>query len=239
MRLSVSRPLRYGAAAAAVAGLLTVAAPPAGAETVPTAPSTVRITEIGLDYVWVSFVDRATNEDGFDVQRRSPGGGFTDVGGIRDHRTGQPQATGWSYSRQVGWPSSGGYYCYRVRAWNEAGSGNSAEVCPPKADLVVGSGVSLSPNPPPSGQAFTASWTVCNDGGSPSGPFYDTAQLDGDLTSIGQVSSILPGACRARSARFSDGVLGGAHRIDVRLDVFSSVTESSETNNTKVRTWFT
>ncbi len=235
----MTRSIRFAAAAAVAAGVLAGVVPQASAETVPTAPSSVTISEVGLTSVLVSFVDRSTNERGFTIQRRPAGGTYTDAGEIRDHRTGQPAATGWAYSRTTTWPSTGGYYCYRVQAWNDAGAGSSIERCPPRADLEFDGGIGLSPSPPQYAQPFTVSWTVCNNGGSPSGPFYDTAQLNSDLTAITAVSSLAPGDCRARSVRFSAGVTSGFHRMDVRLDVFNAVAESDETNNAKARTWLT
>lgn len=233
------RYLAMGAAmSAVVAATLAGAAPHAYAETAPTAPGSIRVTEIGLDTVKVTFTDRSTNEHGFDIQRRQAPSGttYTTVKSIRDHSSGQPGSTGKVYSSTVSWPPVG-YHCYRVKAFNDAGAGNSFEVCPPKSDLVI-TRITLSPSPPVYAQPFTTTLTVCNEGGSPSGSFLTRTQLDGDLTAEAAMSSIAPDSCGTRALSWQ-GVGVGGHTLVANADLPDRVPESDETNNSRTRTWLT
>ena len=227
--------MRIVVAAAATLVLAALAAPPAAAETVPVAPNGLRIVEVGLDYVQLSFVDRSTNEDGFDIERRQlPNGAFTAVGSIRDHRTGQPEATGWTYGPRPPWGSSG-FFCYRVKAFNEAGAGASVEVCPPRPNLAVTS-LTLTPALPDPFEPFLVTWRACNRGGAPTGAFIDVAQLDDEDSWQRSVSSLMPGLCYTRTVSHP-GLAAGFHFWRVRVDADDRVYESSNSDNTKVVTF--
>jgi hypothetical protein len=108
--------------------MIVVAAPQAQAAGAPNAPIDVSVIAEDADSVRLRFVDNATNEERFVIQR-SPTreGAYTDVKIMVDHRTGQPGKAGFGFQSDV--PKVGPVDCYRVRARNSSGDGVSAKAC--------------------------------------------------------------------------------------------------------------
>jgi hypothetical protein len=219
---------------AAVAGLLAVGAQPAGALLPPLAPGDVRVTVPAQGAVTLSFTDNANNEEGFDIQRIAlPNGTWTTVGTVRDHRNGQPQATSVRYSLPEDYPASTAFYCFRVKAFNSAGSRTSAEACPPRPDLAFNGSIVISPAHPDSNEPFTIRWTACNIGGSHSAHFeYKAALGNGDAIIAGNSTGIEQGTCETRTVSYFNGLPVGMQTVVVTLDWKNTVFESNESNNT-------
>ncbi len=112
------------AAFAVVLSGLTLSATPAAAASAPTAP-TVFGLRTGVDYAEFSFTDASTNEDGFTIQTQVPGGAWQNGAEIRDHTSGQPEATGRTYTHSFQHLSVPVEICFRVAVFNESGTNYS------------------------------------------------------------------------------------------------------------------
>jgi hypothetical protein len=118
----------------AVAGVGLFQAIPASAETAPTAPLITELVVTGRDAVHVEYQDRSTNETGFQIESRVPGGSWRVVSNTRDHSGGQPGATGKVYGENFTGLPQPVENCYRARAFNAAGGRYSTVRCAaPKA----------------------------------------------------------------------------------------------------------
>jgi len=85
----------------------------------PSAPSCLTATGISSGRIDLQWTDNSENESGFEIERKPQGGAFSQIGSVAANTT--------SYSDSG---LSGGTYCYRVRAYNNAGgSAFSNEHC--------------------------------------------------------------------------------------------------------------
>lgn len=88
------------------------------------APAAPRVNDwgFGQNLLSVRFEDRSTNELGFRVETRVPGGSWRTAKTIVDRRGGQPQATGALLSARLETLATPLEYCFRVAAYNEDGT---------------------------------------------------------------------------------------------------------------------
>lgn len=225
---------------AATVGMLFAAGPQASAETVPTAPSDVKIASVTVSTTRVTGIDRATNERRFELQRRRPGGTWAEAQTIVDHRSGQPAATGLSLSFSV--PTGSEVWCFRIKVANDAGSANSAEKCTEKPNLKFDGFVSTSPQFPARNQPFTVRWTECNTALSTptaaTGTFTDIVSINDQAGTSAHVpeGSLGPGDCRTRTIDFPGLPDEGLLTLRVTLDHFNVVNERSESDNARAVT---
>jgi hypothetical protein len=105
---------RWAAAVAILLASSGLEARPATAAT-PGAPSLTSVVHTGPGAFTVTWVDWSTNETGFEI-RHSAGGrlDFDTVAEVRDHRDGQPGATGKTYRREFTGLSESAVQCFKV-----------------------------------------------------------------------------------------------------------------------------
>ena len=89
--------------------------------TVPVAPSSLTVSAISSSRIYLTWLDNATNESGFKVERKEgTGGTYSQIGAVGSDTI--------SYSDTGLTPETD--YCYRIRAYNGVGDSNySNEIC--------------------------------------------------------------------------------------------------------------
>jgi len=138
-------------------------------------------------------------------------------------------------------PNQEWHLCVHDRAGGDVGYIDFFEIWVtyniPLPDLII-QDITISPNPPISGQSVTITATSCNIGDGDAGPFNICYYLDGSLIGTDRVSwGLNPGQCDDEQHTHTGYVSCGDHTVMVRVDCDNEVQESNENNNTRDETY--
>jgi len=124
---------------------------------------------------------------------------------------------------------AGGYW-----AFEESHTWNITIALP---DLIV-SDISISPNPPISGQSVTITATLRNQGNADAGAFNIRYYIDGSSIGTDRVSfGLNPGESDNEQITYSSYLSPGDHTVSVLVDCDNEVPESNENNNLRQETY--